>query len=212
MRPINKIKPRWSKSTAYLVGLITTDGSLSKDGRHIAIISKDKNLLEKIKERFNLNITISPKLNAYTKRKDCYIIQFGDIIFYQWLLKIGLMPNKTKIISELKIPNKFFFDFLRGHFDGDGSFYSYWDPRWKSSFMFYLTFISASQNHIEWLQRKISELLKINGCIKKDKNVFSLRFAKRESLKLIRKFYQDENLIYLERKQTKIMKALTQDK
>jgi hypothetical protein len=78
--------------------------------------------------------------------------------------------------------------------------------------MFYLTFISASQNHIEWLQRKISELLKINGRIKKDKNVFSLRFAKRESLKLIRKFYQDENLIYLERKQTKIMKALTQDK
>lgn len=54
----------------------------------------------------------------------------------------------------MKIPGKYFFDYLRGCFDGDGCFYSYWDPRWRSSHMFYLEFISASKNHIDWLQKK----------------------------------------------------------
>ena len=68
-------------------------------------------------------------------------------------MSIGLMPNKTKIIGAVKIPNNYFFDFLRGHFDGDGTFYSYWDPRWRSSHMFYVVFASASLKHIIWLQK-----------------------------------------------------------
>ena len=36
----------WNKNLAYAVGLITTDGCLSKDGRHIDLTSKDINLLK----------------------------------------------------------------------------------------------------------------------------------------------------------------------
>lgn len=32
----------WSPEIAYAVGLLTTDGSLSIDGRHIDFTSKDK--------------------------------------------------------------------------------------------------------------------------------------------------------------------------
>lgn len=43
MKP--KGKPvKWSPKIAYAVGLITTDGSLSKDGRHIDLTSKDRRL------------------------------------------------------------------------------------------------------------------------------------------------------------------------
>ena len=78
------------------------------------------------------------------------------------------MPAKTKIISALKIPKEYFFDFLRGHFDGDGTFYSYWDPRWRSSFMFYTEFISASKKHIDWIRDILLKKLKIKGHITKD--------------------------------------------
>jgi len=57
--------------------------------------------------------------------------------------------------------------FLKGSFDGDGSFYSYWDPRWKSSFMFYTVFIFVSQRHILWLRSQIFEHLGIKGHITK---------------------------------------------
>src|SRR5687768_5212863 len=36
----------WTSALAYAVGLIATDGNLSGDGRHIAIPSKDIDLLE----------------------------------------------------------------------------------------------------------------------------------------------------------------------
>ncbi len=212
MKPINRIKPGWSGNIAYLVGLITTDGSLSKDGRHIVLVSKDKGLLEAIRKNFGLTIIIGSKFSTYTKRKNCYTLQIGDIIFYRWLVKIGITPNKTKTINALKIPDKYFFDFLRGHFDGDGCFYSYWDPRWKSSFMYYLDFASASQNHIIWLHKRINKLLKIAGHFNRSGGIFHIRFAKKESQKIINKFYQDRDLICLERKYKKIMKALVQDK
>ena len=37
---------QWSSELAYVVGIITTDGSLSIDGRHVTITSTDIQLLE----------------------------------------------------------------------------------------------------------------------------------------------------------------------
>ncbi len=111
--------------------------------------------------------------------------------FYKFLLGIGLIPNKSKILGELKIPKSYFFDFLRGHFDGDGYFYSYWDPRWRSSFMFYLGFISASRNHVEWLREVIQKNLNIRGHITSSvrSSVHQLKYAKAETLTLLPKLY-----------------------
>jgi len=124
------------------------------------------------------------------------------------------MPGKTKIIGEIKIPDKYFFDFLRGHFDGDGTFHSYWDPRWKSSFMFYTIFVSASKKHIDWLRGEIFNFAKIRGHTTKSVNgsVYQLKYAKAESLKLFPKLYYDENVVCLSRKRIKIEKAFEIDK
>ena len=123
---------------------------------------------------------------------------------------IGLTPNKTKTIGILKIPNKYFRDFLRGHLDGDGCTYSYWDPRWKSSFMFYTVFMSASENHLKWLQREIQILFGINGKLTYHREAYyQLRFAKKESLKLIQAMYYKRDLPCLKRKRFKIEQALS---
>lgn len=146
---------KWSANLAYAIGLIARDGSLSKDGRHIDLTSKDLDQLNAFKNILDLKVKIAPKSDGRSDRK-YYRVQFGNVKLYRFLIKIGLMPNKSKMLGSLKIPNRFFRDFLRGHFDGDGSSYSYWDKRWKSSFMLYLRFTSASSKHLQWLRDQIT--------------------------------------------------------
>ena len=209
MKPKRTQKIKWSPGLAYAVGLITADGSLSIDGRHIDFTSKDIALLKTFKKCLGLRNKIGRKSSGKSLEKKYYRVQFGDVIFYRWLNKIGLTPRKSKIIGKLKIPNKYFFDFLRGNFDGDGYFYSYWDKRWRSSFMFYTTFSSGSQTFIEWLRERIKTLLEIKGYIVQNRegNFWQLRYAKRESRKLLSKLYYSNKIPLLKRKYLKIKRA-----
>ena len=193
-----------------------TDGCLSSDGRHVSLVSKDIEQIENIRKCLQLEakIGIHTPGNKFTD-KQYYRVQWGDITLYKFLLSIGLMSQKSLILGKLHIPDKYFFDFLRGCFDGDGSFYSYVDPRWPSSFMFYLTFASASENHIQWLQATLNDFLHVKGYISKTprngvkKNpMFSLRYAKKEGLVVLQKMYGTANEIHLSRKRLKIQEAI----
>lgn len=206
MNPLSKIKIEWSPNFAYAIGLLATDGSLSKDGRHIAFVSKDKQQVITFKKCLGLKTKLSTKSSGSVSEKLYFHTQFGDINFYRWLLTIGITPNKSKTIRALDIPDKYFPDFLRGHFDGDGCFYQYRDKRWRSSFMFYMNFGSASRQHVEWLQARINELWGIHGHTTISNKMWMLRYAKKESRILISKLYYRPNLPYLQRKKDKIKK------
>lgn len=211
MKPQRKVKIKWSPEFAYAIGLLTTDGNLSKDGRHFDFTSKDLDQLRTFLKCLGIKNKIGRKTSGYSGRKYTRI-QFGDVIFYKFLLGIGLTPAKSKTLAELIIPQKHFFDFLRGHFDGDGTFYSYYDPRWKNSFMFYTVFISASKNHIDWLRQKLAAFLKIKGHINHDskKVAYQLKYAKYESMEILRKMYYNPNVVCLKRKRIKVQKALAE--
>lgn len=203
-----KVKTEWSSNLAYAIGLLTTDGNLSKDGRHIDLTSKDREQLENFLRCIKREVKISFKYSGSGRQ---YLrVQFSDVNFYKFLLNIGLKPKKTMTIGIVRVPLKYFFDFLRGHLDGDGSFFSYFDPRWKSSYMFYTNFSSASKIHINWLRNTLKKLLKIKGYISKSVNsaVYQLRYAKRESLLLLPKLYYNDRVVCLSRKRLKIQKAL----
>lgn len=212
MKPLNRIKTEWTNDLAYIVGLLTTDGNLSGDGRHIDFTSKDIQLIKTFKKCLGIKNKIGLKTSGFSNKK-YFHVQFGDVIFYKWLLELGLAPHKSKTLKELKIPDRYFFDFLRGHFDGDGCCYSYWDKRWHSSFMFYVCFISASEKHILWLKNKIEKLLKIETVIRKDRGpMYGLRFAKASSAILISNMYYKPKLPCLLRKYKKLQKILNIDK
>ncbi|HUD44101.1 MAG TPA: LAGLIDADG family homing endonuclease [Patescibacteria group bacterium] len=200
---------RWSSDLAYVVGLITTDGSLSIDGRHINLTSKDKEQIDTFAKILHLNNKVEFKISSYNPNGLYYQIQFGNVKIYRFLLDIGLTPNKTKTLSSLLIPDKYFADFLRGHLDGDGYTYSYWDKRWKSSFMLYTGFVSASKKHLEWINEKIKKLYGIEGRIGySGKSVFQLKFAKNSSIKLLKNIYYSPTISCLSRKRFKIQSAL----
>lgn len=213
MKPLRRRDIRWSSDLAYAIGLIATDGNLSPDGRHIIFVSKDKEQIKTFKDCLGIKNTISRKRGGYTGKKDYYVVQFGDVVLYRWLLGIGLTPNKSRTIGILKVPDRYFFDFLRGHFDGDGSCFSYWDPRWKSSFMFYITFTSASLTHIEWLRKTLNKLIDVRGHVWHDgrKIIWQLKYAKCETRVIMKYLYRGKNLPYLTRKYEKLKKILETD-
>jgi hypothetical protein len=202
----------WSPSFAYAIGLLVTDGSISSDGRHITLVSKDLEQLENFMVALGIKNTIGQTRSGFTGRFTPRI-QFGDRGLCVFLNNIGISVNKTLTIGAIDLPDKYFADFLRGHFDGDGSFYSYFDPRWKASYMFYTCFVSASEAHIVWLRTKVSELFGLHGHIsasrgKSRKKVYQLKYAKKESLILLdRIYYQD--CMHLGRKRLKINKSLS---
>lgn len=202
MRPKKHTNTKWHSDLAYAIGLLVTDGNLSKDGRHLNFTSKDKDLIKTFAKCLDLNNKIGEKTSGFTGRKDCFNIQFGDINFYNWCLNIGLTPNKSKTLKDLKIPDKYFFNFLRGCFDGDGSIYAYWDPRWHSSYMFYIQFCSASPDFIRWLKERIDRLSGQKGEVIKigRSGVWQLRFAKKSSLIIFQKMFYKKNLPCLKRK------------
>ena len=208
-KPQGKVAIRWSPHFAYAMGLLATDGNLSPDGRHIDFTSNDMEQLDNFMKCLGIQVKISYKTSGFTHKQSPHV-QFGDVNFYKFLITIGLTPAKSKTIGAIKIPKKYFSDFIRGHLDGDGTFYSYWDPRWRSSFMFYTAFVSASKVHIEWLRVKIEELFGARGHITKSINdsVYQLKYAKTDSLKLLSKLYYNKGVVCLSRKREKIGKAL----
>lgn len=209
-KPKGKVTIKWSPNFAYAIGLLVSDGNLSSDGRHIIFTSKDRELMDLFQASLGFEGHIGRKSSGTVKEKKYFVTQFSDVLFYKFLLSIGLMPNKSKILGKIEIPQKYFFSFLRGSFDGDGCTYAYFDPRWKSSFMFYTVFVSASKEHILWLQDEIFKRLNINGHITKGtKRVFfQLKYAKGESLLLLRAMYPNKRTPGLTRKRLKIEEML----
>ena len=191
----------WNNRIAYAIGLITTDGNLSKDGRHIIFVSKDLPLVELFKKCLKLKNKISVKTSSYSKGKNkYYFTQFGNVNFYRELVSIGLSPNKSKNIGGLLIPRTYFADFLRGHLDGDGNILTYNDPIYPNSQRLYLRFMSASKVHMEWLQGQIKKFHGITGTIKPVPRAWVLIYAKNESKILLNVIYYRKGLPFLDRK------------
>lgn len=203
---------RWTANVAYAVGLIATDGCLSKDGRHISLTSTDIQLLETFRDCLRIKNSITKNPSGIFAKKKCYKIQFGNVKFYAWLNSIGLSPKKTYNIKKLDIPDIYFPDFLRGHLDGDGSVFTYVDRymQYKGKQYtyerLYTVFISTSSEHIKWIRLTLIKLLNVKGSLSffTGKNrvipLWSLRFAKKDSLKILPWIYYDSSLPCLERK------------
>lgn len=193
---------QWTHNKAYAIGLITTDGNLSKDGRHMTFVSKDKTLVELFRYCLKLKNKISIKTSGFSKGKGkYYVTQFGNKRFYDQLVSIGLCPNKSKVLSGLTIPDHYFPDFLRGHLDGDGTFKVYNDPAFPRSRRLYVLFISASKKHLLWLRSRILGLYGIDGRLRPAIRAWSLTYAKEASKKLLPLlYYKKYNLPVLLRK------------
>ena len=183
----------------YLVGLITSDGNLSPDGRHIDITSSNYDFLQGIKDSIGIKNKIGIKHTG--KNQQAFRIQIGNRNFYDFLLSIGLAPNESLTVGAINVPKQFFVDFLRGLIDGDGSVRRWTHPtnfreQWS------LRIYSGSKKFLEWLDKEIKEYLKVYGKIyqhNKQSTQYVLKFGKMAARIILDKCYY-ENSFSLQRK------------
>lgn len=103
----------------YILGYWLADGCIMNKtgGYYFSIVSKDKSHLEIIAK------IMSIKNKIYNNSNETYELRIGNKILVKSLISIGGQYRKTKTISFYDIIyNKvYFYDLLRGYFDGDGS-------------------------------------------------------------------------------------------
>lgn len=210
MIELSKINP---KSLWYSVGLIATDGSLSIDGRHIVFTSKDKENISNLQKALFLEkLTIGHKSRSKGSLKKYYYIQISDVHFYKWLTSIGIGNNKSLTIKRVKVPKKFFKDFLRGTIDGDGCISNFVHPN-NGIQEFSLRIYSGSKAFLEWLNNEIQISIgpkgRLHSYIKKetDHSIYILKFGKLATQKIAKRIYYT-NAIFLYRKYSQALFCL----
>jgi hypothetical protein len=176
----------------YLVGLITSDGCLSRDGRHIDITSKDYAFLDKLKNSLGLMNRIGIKNKD--KVNEAYYVQIANRNFYEFLLSIGLTPSKSLSLKCLDVPKEFFVDFLRGLIDGDGCLGRWIHPinlheQWS------LRIFSGSKAFIIWLQSKIEDYFACRGKVhfalrpNRKNFIYTLKYGKIAAREILQNCY-----------------------
>ena len=203
------VRSTWDADLAYVIGVIATDGNLSPDLRHLHITSKDYEMVVNCRKCLNIKNKIGKKARGGSQDKKYYVLQFGDKNFFEFLLKLGLTPRKSKTISKLKIPNEHFLHFLRGCIDGDGSISIWRHPESKYQ-QCTLRLCSASEAFLEWILKSCRKLFFIEGGTIlhfKNSSVYTLRFGTEDSINILKMIYP-KNVVCLSRKKKYALKVL----
>lgn len=74
-----------------------------------------------------------------------------------------------------------------------------------------MAFPSASKNFLIWLKGELTRLYGVKGFIRPGKGVFVIRYVKRDAVCLSNAMYYAPNLLFLNRKYTKVKDAIEFD-
>ena len=195
----------WSPEMAYVLGMIITDGCISKT-RTVTLSINDKDLLEKIKETMGSMHKVTPSKH----QKGLYCFRFSREKLVKDLEKLCVVPRKSHIVKFPEVPGTYLPDFIRGVFDGDGSVF--YDKR-RPKFPLRSKFMSSSEAFIKGLQKSLEGLGMSERTIykQKTKNGWSYMFIyeHKNSHKLFNILYKNiENGLFLDRKYERFLKGL----
>lgn len=174
---------------AYILGFFAADGYITlnkRGGQFWCLDIADKILLEKIKMIIKAEHKISIR-----KRRDgkyaTYRLQIGSIEMCDDLRKLGFDERKTKRLSLPKIPNKYFSDFVRGYFDGDGNVWVglMHKKRKTKTLVVQTVFTSCSYEFLDEMNKNIENFGVRKGILRKGRgNYYRLVYSIINSLKL----------------------------
>lgn len=195
---------KWSPNMAYVLGYIFADGCLLKARWRLKISSNDKKHLKNVLNVMKSNYPILKYWRKNRKFPNYYSIVDSKKVYFD-LLKVGLIPRKSKVVGFPDIPQKYFFHFVRGYLDGDGSIYydkPHIDRGNKRYTRLNTCFISGSKKFLNVMQRLISRRLNIpQQKLSKNYTAFKLRYSTRDSLKLLKQIYNNNSkFLKLDRK------------
>ena len=184
---------KWNYDMAYVVGLFCADGNMNGSSKTLSIYlhKDDEYLLYQILEKME---------SEHKVRRDdnVSILAVNNIHMYNDLLKLGIVPNKSKTLKCPDIPLQFIPSFIRGVLDGDGSV----DSKRKR-----MKIVSASKDFaygVSLLLSKIDINHKIYNEPYKWKgqttNFYTIRVLRKKDLKKLYDLMYSNISLYLNRK------------
>lgn len=201
----------WTSEMAYILGYIFADSCIAFDKNRkknpytLNITSVDKKHLYKIRKAFGSTHKISKKNNG--RKRIAFQFQVRNSILCKDLINLGIKPRKTyKIDTNINVPDKYFPDFTRGFFDGDGTVYIYKvnkTPQIKAGFL------STSLHFFEKFNDRLCKSLSIPKKSIHLKNkapnlklaLYDIHLYISDCEKLAAFMYQNNHSLYLSRKQ-----------
>lgn len=189
-----------SPEKAYWLGFIWADGYITKTncfGIELAI--KDKEHLEKLQQDLKSNTRIKERSKeGFGKVNQSCILEFRNKKIVQDLQDKGIEIHKTYNLSAPKINQKFYKDFIRGFFDGDGTYV-------LNGYNKEISCVCYCKDFLEWIQEDFKKNGIQSSIIKqKNKELFNLRIYNADSiLKYYYNYWENANR-FLNRKKEKM--------
>jgi len=185
---------RWSSELAYAVGLIASDGYLDRDYNCVGFTSIDLELVKLYCQCLRLGDKVRIKKIQTPVGKPQYTVKFSDPGYRLFLERIGLTPAKSRTLGPLQIPDDFFRDFLRGCWDGDGTWYIH--HRAAREYL-YAQLSSGSPAFLSWVQNTVKRLTGLKGSLSRR---LLLRYGGSKAIELGYWIYYSSSLPCLQRK------------
>jgi hypothetical protein len=201
---------KWTPEMAYVLGFFAADGyiTLNKRGANFWCIQiTDRALLEAIKRVVQAEHKIGMRLRKKETEKTIYRLQIGSKKMCDDLRELGFTERKTKSLAIPNIPLRYFSDFVRGYFDGDGNVWVGFinTKRPKPLLAIRVMFTSSSYEFLSKLKKRLDKFsIKGGKVIKGQGNYFRLQYSILSSLKLYDFMYnhkvKNRTNLFLDRK------------
>lgn len=192
-----------SHNMAYILGLIASDGCISKNSNHfyIDLQSQDEEILYKIKDE----LSFEGPIEHYTNNSGCNYsrLRICSKTIKQDLEHYGIVPQKTFTLKPPYFLDKqYYISYIRGYFDGDGCIYINYNIN-----KYHWNIGGAKKEVMEWIQNIllndygiISSLNSTNKILSQGDNFYYISiFSKKIIMRLFEILYVP-NSLYMERK------------
>jgi hypothetical protein len=143
----------WTPEMAYALGVLATDGAV---GRYRVVLSStDLELVEKLRGLIGSDHDITQMPARGWSRKPQYRLSVSSLKYVNALAALGVVPAKSLILRFPKMPQECVRHFLRGCWDGDGSFFL--DKSRTSHSVLIASIVSGSKRFIEGIVQALSQ-------------------------------------------------------
>lgn len=206
----------WSPQMAYVLGFFAADGSMiqnNRGGQYIEFTNTDRSILEQIQRVTQSSHLIAERKSHKASQKSVFRIQIGSKTWFEDLSQLGFMQDKSSRLPLPNIPSKYFGDYTRGYFDGDGCVYyahlQFADRKKRRGILLTL-FTSGSKQFLKTFWEKLQRYGVQGGSLKHKTRGFELTFSHRDSVALHRIMYHTGTVpeLFLPRKRDKLEKAI----
>lgn len=184
----------WSRNMAYILGLWFADGCIYGGKMFdITLHTKDKYILKQIAKELNFEGNLYDYVDRQASR-----INFSCVVIYNDIINLGGVENKSLIATFPEIPEEYLGDFIRGYFDGDGCIMNLKGNRIN------LAFTCGSKKFLDELLRLLKEKAGVEGG-SYDPSCVSLKFGKKDAIRIGKFMYKDNPELFLLRKRKKFI-------